>query len=334
MVYAVRNGTRKIGILLAGLFGKFLEKVWSDLMVRLEPPGPAPLPLLGSLPLIGLGKVVPGFGPPPHVRMVKLAEEYGDVMTLHFGTQPWVVLSSPHAVHEAFVTQADAFSGRPMVPSMDISSGGGQAFAGPLPNKNLRRVAFGSLFDASSVARRQDQLDEEVELLANHLVKASAASVAGVELRPSVRRAVTNMVLRYAFSSRVPFETEDTMQGGAVTERSNRAASLVAELSEVVEQIWAELTATTTTSADLLTPAGAGSVTQSLYAPLRRLVASRDALLRALVAERRDEPRAAREGVEPDMLDTLLAAGLPEGEVRRVRSKRSSAYAGTHGARL
>ena len=47
------------------------------------------------------------------------------------GGEPWVVLSSPAAVHEAFVVKGSDFSGRPMVPSMHISSGGGQGFARP-----------------------------------------------------------------------------------------------------------------------------------------------------------------------------------------------------------
>jgi hypothetical protein len=93
-------------------------------MVRLTPPSAPSVPVLGSLPFIGLGKAA-GLGPPPHIRMAQLAEQYGDVMELKMGRAPWVVLSSPSAVHEAFVLKGDAFSGRPMVPSMSISSGGG-----------------------------------------------------------------------------------------------------------------------------------------------------------------------------------------------------------------
>ena len=93
-------------------------------MVRLTPPSAPSVPVFGSLPFIGLGKAA-GLGPPPHIRMAQLAEQYGDVMELKMGRAPWVVLSSPSSVHEAFVLKGDAFSGRPMVPSMSISSGGG-----------------------------------------------------------------------------------------------------------------------------------------------------------------------------------------------------------------
>ena len=100
-------------------------------MVRLTPPSAPSVPVFGSLPFIGLGKAA-GLGPPPHIRMAQLAERYGDVMELKMGRAPWVVLSSPSAVHEAFVLKGDAFSGRPMVPSMSISSGVDSRASGPL----------------------------------------------------------------------------------------------------------------------------------------------------------------------------------------------------------
>ena len=283
-------------------------------MVRLTPPAAPSVPVLGSLPFIGLGKAV-GVGPPPHVRMAQLAERYGDVMELRMGRAPWVVLSSPAAVHEAFVLKGDAFSGRPMVPSMGISSGGGQGFAQPTLSpelSKLRRTAFASLFDAKQVARSQLQLEDEASKLAEHLL-ARTASGGSAELRPALRHCVTNCVLRYAFSARVPYPAE----GGATepSPRSPQPPQLVdqyAELVEVVGQIWLVLTATSTTMTDLL--ATPGLATDAAYAPLRALVARRDALLRALVAQRRREVRAAA-APPRDMLDVLLAAQLTDAEV-------------------
>lgn len=73
-----------------------------------------------------MGKAL-GLGPQPHVRMKELADEYGDVMSLQMGSgEPWVIISSPERVWEAFVKRGKDFSGRPMVPSMSISSGQGQ----------------------------------------------------------------------------------------------------------------------------------------------------------------------------------------------------------------
>ena len=49
--------------------------------------------------------------------VASLAQTYGNVMTVQFGRDPWLVLSSPEAVHEAFITKGADFAGRPMVPS-------------------------------------------------------------------------------------------------------------------------------------------------------------------------------------------------------------------------
>ena len=85
-----------------------------------------PVPGLGNLLDVGLGKI--GLGPEPHIRMKELSDQYGDVMSLQMGTGklPWVVISSPEVVYEAFLKRGRDFSGRPTVPSMSVSSGKGQ----------------------------------------------------------------------------------------------------------------------------------------------------------------------------------------------------------------
>ena len=88
-------------------------------------PGPRVLPLIGNLHEVGIGKLAPAFpSQQPHRRFAALAKIHGDVMTIGMGSEPWLVLSSPEAVHEAFVSKGSDFAGRPMVTSMKISSGG------------------------------------------------------------------------------------------------------------------------------------------------------------------------------------------------------------------
>jgi len=251
--------------------------------------------------------------------MAQLALLYGDVMQVQMGREPWVVLSSPRAVHEAFITKGNDFSGRPMVPSMGISSGGGQGFAQPgfTPElKNLRQTAFGSLFDAVQVRRSRLDLEEEAARLADHLVKESSRS-GSVEIRPAVRRAVTNFVLRYVFSVRVPFSSESNLQNQAQNNNNISQMRLFEELVNVTDQIWSKLTSTQTTMADLLAPPDV--TTRSSYA-LRRLVQRRDYLLREIVAHRRTQHAHNTKTnndhqSQYDMLDALLDSGLSEGEV-------------------
>lgn len=241
-------------------------------------PGPPALPVFGNLIDIGMDKAVPALGrPPPHVAMHELSRQYGEVMSLRFGSERWTVLSSPAAVHDAFVTKGSDFSGRPMVRSMSFSAGGGRGFAQPqlTPElRALRRTAFAELFGPAQVARAAAALDEETAQLAEHLLRCGTAP-----LRPALRHSVCNMVLRYAFSSRVPFEFEERRDAIAVAGSATGGASRAAgpsdsatisrkeppelidegqqeinELVEVVDSIWTTLTSTQTTFADLVLP--------------------------------------------------------------------------------
>ena len=115
--------------------------------------------------------------------------------------------------------------------------------------------------------------------LADHLVKESSRS-GSVEIRPAVRRAVTNFVLRYVFSVRVPFSSESNLQNQAQNNNNISQMRLFKELVNVTDQIWSKLTYTQTTMADLLAPPDV--TTRSSYA-LRRLVQRRDYLLREIV---------------------------------------------------
>ena len=205
-----------------------------------------------------------------------------------------------------------------------MHTGGGQGFAQPTLTPelaSLRRLAFASLFDSPQVARAQLELEDEAVRLAEHLL-ALTTSGGAAELRPALRHCVTNCVLRYTFSARVPFSSEGGGEAASSTPHSPRSlphdvphspqyAELV-ELVELVGEIWGVLTATSTTMTDLLAPPGLA--TGAAYAPLRALVARRDALLRGLVAARRREARATT-AAPRDMLDVLLAAQLTDGEV-------------------
>nr|XP_012616216.1 cytochrome P450 2S1 isoform X2 [Microcebus murinus] len=86
------------------------------------PPGPAPLPLLGSLLQLRPGAFYSGF--------VRLSKQYGPVFTVYLG--PWrrvVVLVGHEAVQEALGGQAEDFSGRGTLATLDGTfDGHGQPF--------------------------------------------------------------------------------------------------------------------------------------------------------------------------------------------------------------
>jgi cytochrome P450 len=235
---------------------------------------------------------------------------YGDVMTVWMGREPWLVLQSPEAVHEAFVEKGSDFSGRPMVTSMGISAGGGEAgFAKAVPDRalgQLRRTAFSQLFSAAQVERAQAEFDAEARLLAEHLLVSSDSA----SLRSSLRRCVQNMVLRFAFSTRVAHPTEEPPS------RLSTDTAPFGTLLELTDAIWSELTATSTFVSDLLGVPADSAVRDRL----RNLVSERNALLVELIEARRVAHARGGNGARADaprndMLDVLLVSGLPPEDV-------------------
>ncbi|XP_071980837.1 cytochrome P450 2G1-like [Engystomops pustulosus] len=75
------------------------------------PPGPTPLPLIGSLLHIQRGALVPS--------LFKLWDQYGSVYTLYLGSKPAVVLCGYETVKEALVDRRDEFGGRGPIPVLE-----------------------------------------------------------------------------------------------------------------------------------------------------------------------------------------------------------------------
>ena len=79
-------------------YNYFAKESWKRL-----PPGPLTLPLIGSLPFLGLDIREP---------LRKMAAKYGDVYTIYLGSRRVVVLNGYDVIKEAFVKNGNVFSGR------------------------------------------------------------------------------------------------------------------------------------------------------------------------------------------------------------------------------
>ncbi|GMJ05326.1 TRANSPARENT TESTA 7, CYTOCHROME P450 75B1 [Hibiscus trionum] len=87
---------------------------------RKLPPGPAPLPIIGNLHL--LGKL-------PHQSLHHLAKKYGPIMSINLGYVPTIVVSSPEAA-ELFLKVHDVvFAGRPKLQISDYMTFGAKGLA-------------------------------------------------------------------------------------------------------------------------------------------------------------------------------------------------------------
>ena len=90
-----------IAIIVFILAYNYLTKeAWKKL-----PPGPPALPLIGSLPFLGRSDI--------REALKKMASKYGDVFTLYLGPRRAAVLNGCDAIYDAFVKNANVFSGRP-----------------------------------------------------------------------------------------------------------------------------------------------------------------------------------------------------------------------------
>nr|AVT42337.1 cytochrome P450 726A35 [Euphorbia pekinensis] len=73
------------------------------------PPGPWKFPILGNIPQLAAGGVL------PHQRLTHLAKIYGPVMTIQLGQVKSVVISSPETAKEVLKTQDNQFADRPLL---------------------------------------------------------------------------------------------------------------------------------------------------------------------------------------------------------------------------
>ncbi|XP_077127544.1 cytochrome P450 2C20-like [Ranitomeya variabilis] len=80
------------------------------------PPGPTPIPLLGTPKYINLSPVLKNFQ--------TLNQKYGPVITIWKMSEPVIVLCGYEMVKDALVNHAEKFSGRPIVPVVQHSSKG------------------------------------------------------------------------------------------------------------------------------------------------------------------------------------------------------------------
>lgn len=71
-----------------------------------KPPGPRPLPLLGSLHLLGQYEV-------PFEAFTALSKLYGDIYSITLGSTPCVVVNTYSLIKEVLITKGAHFGGRP-----------------------------------------------------------------------------------------------------------------------------------------------------------------------------------------------------------------------------
>lgn len=165
------------------------------------PPGPTPLPLLGNLLQLRPGALYSG--------LLRLSKRYGPVFTVHLG--PWrrvVVLVGHDAVREALGSQAEEFSGRGILATLDGTfDGHGVFFSNGERWRQLRKFTMHALRDLGMGKREGEEL---IQAEIQTLVEAFQGT-RGQPFDPSLllSQATSNIICSLLFGIRFPYEDEE-----------------------------------------------------------------------------------------------------------------------------
>ncbi|XP_072051725.1 cytochrome P450 2U1-like [Amphiura filiformis] len=131
------------------------------------PPGPLyRWPILGNLPSLNPKA--------PFKGLNQLAQKYGPVFRLQFGSIPVVVLNDSVSIRQAFLRQAEEFDDRPKLLVFEIGYPGKGLITAhsSLAQRTRRRFALSAFRDLGmGKSRLEEQITEEIQRLCNFISK-------------------------------------------------------------------------------------------------------------------------------------------------------------------
>nr|XP_021519697.1 cytochrome P450 2G1 [Meriones unguiculatus] len=161
------------------------------------PPGPTPIPFLGNLLQVHIDGPLQSF--------LKLQKKYGSVFTVYFGPRPVVILCGHEAVKEALVDQADDFSGRGEMPTIEKNfQGHGLGMSSGERWKILRRFSLTVLRNFGMGKRSiEERIQEEAGYLLEEFHKTKGAPI---DPTLYLSRTVSNVICSVVFGKRFDYE--------------------------------------------------------------------------------------------------------------------------------
>ncbi|XP_009983063.1 PREDICTED: cytochrome P450 2H2-like isoform X3 [Tauraco erythrolophus] len=178
-----------------------------------EPPGPIPLPIVGSILQLNPWNL------PESLRMLSM--KYGPVFTIYLGQQKVVVLYGYDVVKEALIDQADEFSGRGVLPLIKkLFKGTGIVTSNGETWKQLRRFALTTLRD---FGMGKKSIEERIQEEARFLVER----IRNTHERPFnpgnfLIHAVSNIICSIVFGDRFDYEDKKFLTLIELLEQNNR----------------------------------------------------------------------------------------------------------------
>ncbi|XP_069602807.1 cytochrome P450 2G1-like [Ranitomeya imitator] len=178
----------------------FIYSTW-DKMYRHRnlPPGPMPLPIIGSILHIRHGELVKSLN--------QLREKYGSVYTLYFGSRPVVILTGYQMVKDALIDQADEFSNRGQIPMLDnFFHTHGMIFSNGERWKQLRRFTLMTLRNFGMGKRSiEERIQEEAHFLTEEL-KSHKGKRSPFNPTDILVQTISNVICSIVFGNRFDYK--------------------------------------------------------------------------------------------------------------------------------
>uniref|UniRef100_A0A2K5WQI5 Uncharacterized protein n=1 Tax=Macaca fascicularis TaxID=9541 RepID=A0A2K5WQI5_MACFA len=164
---------------------------------RKAAPGPTPIPFLGNLLQVRTDATFQSF--------MKLREKYGSLFTVYMGLWPVVVLCGHEAVKEALIDQADEFSGRGKLASIEQNfQGHGVALANGERWRILQRLSLTIFWDFRMGKRSiEERIQDEASYLLEEFRKTKGAPIDPTFL---LSCSVSNIISSVVFGSCFDYE--------------------------------------------------------------------------------------------------------------------------------
>ncbi|XP_076935146.1 cytochrome P450 CYP736A12-like [Bidens hawaiensis] len=174
----------------------FFLRWWSaHLRHKNLPPGPVPLPVIGSLHLLGNH---------PHRSLHKLSQKYGPIMSIRLGSVQFVIVSSPDAAKLFLGTHDTIFASRPQIEAAKYLSYDtkGMTFSEYGPYwRSVRKFCIMELLSATKINGFVGMRREEIGLMVEEM-KVAAKVHKSVNLRETVSSVIEGMVCRMIFGKK------------------------------------------------------------------------------------------------------------------------------------
>ncbi|RXN08244.1 cytochrome P450 2B19-like protein [Labeo rohita] len=162
------------------------------------PPGPTPLPFVGTIPHFLLNPM----------EFIRSLSQYGEMATLYLGRKPAIFLNTIELVKEAMVENASSFSGRPPIPLlMWVTEGYGIVMATYGHSwKQQRRFALHSLRNFGLGKKSvEERVIEESSYLVPEMLKSEGKPF---DPQHAIQNAVSNIICSIVFGDRFDYDNK------------------------------------------------------------------------------------------------------------------------------